>query len=189
MKQSEKTLMGLEVEVIVEAENPVTIVNQSFEPIGEEPRQESIEFTIRYRIEDEGVHVVIPKSDVEGVRKEEEEKEEKKAITKLQRRKKSHPEIHRIFWRAFSSLQIEAEEEPGYKRVWDAVRQDVVNDKGGWKKREFDPHEYIEENGVDPSSHPDPKLRWVTHDNQGAYRLSSLSSLLSRLKNKPPSAT
>ena len=109
--------------------------------------------------------------------------------------KKSNPELHKIFWRAFSSLQ-NGDLEPEYKQVWDAVHQEVKDEElsrdeiGFPEKRTFDPHDHIET--IDPVNAPHPKLQWLIAGSgsrisqQGSYSLSSLPSLLSKLKKNPP---
>ena len=109
--------------------------------------------------------------------------------------KKLNPELHKIFWRAFSSLQNE-DLEPEYKQVWDAVHQEVKDEElsrdeiGFPEKRTFDPHDHIET--IDPVNAPHPKLQWLIAGSgsrisqQGSYSLSSLPSLLSKLKKNPP---
>ena len=109
--------------------------------------------------------------------------------------KKLNPELHKIFWRAFSSLQ-NGDLEPEYKQVWDAVHQEVKDEElsmdeiGFPEKRTFDPHDHIET--IDPVNAPHPKLQWLIAGSgsrisqQGSYSLSSLPSLLSKLKKNPP---
>ena len=110
-----------------------------------------------------------------------------KASATARRVRTHYVEINKIFWRAYIDLfKGNHGEPPGYKTVWDAVRNDVLNDPGDWSHREYDFHEIIEEGGVDPFGDPDPKLRWVTEKEQGTYRLKSLPGLLSRMKNNPP---
>ena len=104
----------------------------------------------------------------------------------VKRKRNHHSEISKIFWRAYTEIAGQNNIGPTYKEIWDAVRQDVLNDQGGLIKRKYDPNELIEENSVDSSEGIEAKLQWFTDKVQGTYRLSSLPALLSRLKNNPP---
>ena len=112
--------------------------------------------------------------------------------------KKSNPELHNIFWRAFIHLRDNDKfsVEPQYKQVWETVynelrAEDRLRDnKKIPSKRKLDPHDHIEV--IDPVNVPDPKLQWIISgsdsriSNQGTYSLSSLPPLLSKLKKNPP---
>ena len=109
--------------------------------------------------------------------------------------KRSNPELHRVFWRAFTSLRDESGFEPGYTDVGGIIHDEVraeqlLKDDGKSPKRTYDPHDHIET--IDPIHAPDPQLHWLvagTGGNagkQGSYGLGSLPSLLWRLKKKPP---
>ena len=115
-----------------------------------------------------------------------------------QKRHKSNPELHKIFWRAFVHLRDKDEfpVEPQYKQVWETVynelrAEDRLRDNKIFpRKRKLDPHDHIEV--IDPVNVPDPKLQWIISgsdsriSNQGTYSLSSLPPLLSKLKKNPP---
>ena len=119
------------------------------------------------------------------------------SVTK-QRRHKSNPELHKIFWRAFVHLRDKDEfpVEPQYKQVWETVynelrAEELMRDKKTIpRKRKHDPHDHIEV--IDPVYVPAPKLQWIISgsdsriSDQGTYSLSSLPPLLSKLKKNPP---
>ena len=119
---------------------------------------------------------------------------EHQAIKKIG--KQSNKELHRIFWRAFTSLRDEHGFEPESTEVWGIIHDEVRTEqmlKDDYKippKRTYDPHDHIET--IDSIHAPDPQLHWIvagTGDNagkQGSYGFGSLPSLLSRLKKKPP---
>ena len=112
--------------------------------------------------------------------------------------KKSNPELHKIFWRAFVHLRDKDEfpVEPQYKQVWETVynelrAEELMRDKKTIpRKRKHDPHDHIEV--IDPVYVPAPKLQWIISgsdsriSDQGTYSLSSLPPLLSKLKKNPP---
>ena len=115
------------------------------------------------------------------------------SVTK-QRRLKSNPELHEIFWRAFVFLRDEDGSEPQYKRVWEVIYNDFAKSKEQetlQEHRQFDPKEHIED--IDPVGVPqNTKLYWVIAtaggkiSSQGDYALVSLPSLLNKLKSNPP---
>ena len=117
------------------------------------------------------------------------------SVTK-QRRHKSNPELHKIFWRAFVHLRDNDENsvEPQYKQVWEAIYDDFVKSKEQVtlaEYRQFDPKEHIET--IDPVGLTQTtKLCWLIAtaggevSDQGSYILHSLPKLLNRLKNSPP---
>ena len=113
-----------------------------------------------------------------------------------QKRHKSNPELHKIFWRAFEHLRDndELSVEPHYKKVWKAIYDDFAKSKEKEthaEHRQFDPKEHIE--NIDPVGLPqNTKLFWIIATaggdvySQGDYALVSLPSLLNKLKNNPP---
>jgi|TARA_B100000809_G_scaffold79595_1_gene77733 hypothetical protein len=110
--------------------------------------------------------------------------------------KRSNKELHKIFWRAFTSLRVEHGFDPKTKEVWEIIHDEVREGQllmGDGKippKRTYDPHDHIER--IDPIHAPDPQLHWVIAGSdynagkQGSYGLGSLPSLLWRLKKNPP---
>jgi hypothetical protein len=107
---------------------------------------------------------------------------------------KTNPEIHKIFWRAFIILGEKFDCEPKYKEVWQAIYDDVkksdIEDSLA-VRREFDPKEIIEKIdsiGITKTT----KLFWIIAtaggetSSQGDYSLSSLPSLINKLKKDPP---
>ena len=122
------------------------------------------------------------------------EKTEHRAIKKIG--KQSNKELHRIFWRAFTSLRDEHGFDPKSKEVWEIIHDEVRAEhmiKDDYKippKRTYDPHDHIEI--IDSVNVPKPKLQWLIHGSdsrinaQGSYGFGSLPSLLWRLKNNPP---
>ncbi len=110
--------------------------------------------------------------------------------------KRSNKELHKIFWRAFTSLRVEHAFDPKTKEVWEIIHDEVREGQllmGDGKiplKRTYDPHDHIER--IDPIHAPDPQLHWVIAGSdynagkQGSYGLGSLPSLLWRLKKNPP---
>ena len=119
-------------------------------------------------------------------------------ISEKNSHKKSNPELHNIFWRAFIHLRDNDKfsVEPQYKQVWETVYNELSDEdrlrenKTIPPKRKFDPHDHIEV--IDPVNVPDPKLQWIISgsdsriSNQGTYSLSSLPPLLSKLKKNTP---
>ena len=119
-------------------------------------------------------------------------------ISEKNSHKKSNPELHNIFWRAFIHFRDNDKfsVEPQYKQVWETVynelrAEDRLRDnKKIPSKRKLDPHDHIEV--IDPVNVPDPKLQWIISgsdsriSNQGTYSLSSLPPLLSKLKKNTP---
>jgi len=108
--------------------------------------------------------------------------------------KKTNPEIPKIFWRTIISLREEFNREPKYKEVWQAIYDDVkksdIEDSLA-VRREFDPNEIIEK--IDSIGMPKTtKLFWIVAtaggetSSQGDYSLSSLPSLINKLKKDPP---
>ena len=109
--------------------------------------------------------------------------------------KKSNPELHKIFWRAFVHLRDKDEfpVEPQYKQVWQAIYDDVNNsdiEDSLAEHRKFDPKDIIEKIdsiGITKTT----KLFWLFATaggetlSQGDYSLSSLPSLLNKLKKSP----
>ena len=118
-----------------------------------------------------------------------------KSENNYRKNKKSNPEIHKIFWRAFVHLS-ESGFDPQYKQVWETVYNELrtenrlMEKKTIPPKRKFDPHDHIEV--IDPVNVPTPKLQWVIAGSNsrisglGTYSLSSLPPLLSKLKKNPP---
>jgi len=114
---------------------------------------------------------------------------------KFQKNKKSNPELHKIFWRAFVHLRDKDEfpVEPQYKQVWQAIYDDVNNsdiEDSLAEHRKFDPKDIIEKIdsiGITKTT----KLFWLFATaggetlSQGDYSLSSLPSLLNKLKISP----
>jgi len=108
--------------------------------------------------------------------------------------RKSNPEIHKIFWRAFNFLLEKYNREPEYKEVWQVIFDDVENSDikdSLAERREFDPSEIIEK--IDPIGMTNTtKLFWLVAtaggeiSSQGYYSLSSLPSLINKLKKNPP---
>jgi len=123
---------------------------------------------------------------------------EHQAIKKIGKR--SNKELHRIFWRAFTSLRDEHGFEPKSKEVWEIIHDELKAEDQLREKKEFppirtyDPHDHIE---IINSVHdPKPKLQWLITGSdtgisrriseQGTFSFSTLSSLLTRLKKNPP---
>lgn len=110
--------------------------------------------------------------------------------------KKSNPELHKIFWRAFVHLRDKDEfpVEPQYKQVWETVYDEVETEiqlnEPIPKKRTYDPHEHIFT--IDSIDTPYPKLNWLIAgtdgrvSKQGTFSLSSLPSMMTKLKRTPP---
>ena len=120
---------------------------------------------------------------------------EHRAIKKIGKR--SNKELHRIFWRAFTSLRDESGFDPKSKEVWQIIYDELkAEDQFRGKKetrpeRTYDPRDQIEV--IDSVNMPSPKLQWIiaaTTDSriseQGTYSLESLPALLSKLKKNPP---
>ena len=109
-------------------------------------------------------------------------------------RKKTNPEIHKIFWRTYIFLREEFDHAPKYKEIWQAIYDDVENsdmEDSLAVRREFDPNEIIEK--IDSIGMPKTtKLFWIDAtaggeiSSQGNYSLSSLPSLINKLKKDPP---
>ena len=123
---------------------------------------------------------------------------EHQAIKKIGKR--SNKELHRIFWRAFTSLRDEHGFDPKSKEVWEIIHDELKAEDQLREKKEFppirtyDPHDHIE---IINSVHdPKPKLQWLIRGSdtgispriseQGTFSFSTLSSLLTRLKKNPP---
>ena len=123
---------------------------------------------------------------------------EHQAIKKIGKR--SNKELHRIFWRAFTSLRDEHGFEPKSKEVWEIIHDELKAEDQLREKKEYppirtyDPHDHIE---IINSVHdPNPKLQWLITGSdtgispriseQGTFSFSTLSSLLTRLKKNPP---
>ena len=118
-----------------------------------------------------------------------------KSENNYRKNKKSNPEIHKIFWRAFVHLR-ESGFDPQYKQVWETVYNELRTENRLMEKRtippkrKLDPHDHIEV--IDPVNVPAPKLQWIISgsdsriSNQGTYSLLSLAPLLSKLKKNPP---
>jgi len=110
--------------------------------------------------------------------------------------KKSNPELHKIFWRAFVHLRDKDEfpVEPQYKQVWETVYDEVETERQLNepipKKRTYDPHEHIFT--IDSIDTPSPKLNWLIAgtdgrvSKQGTFSLSSLPSMMTKLKRTSP---
>jgi len=120
---------------------------------------------------------------------------EHRAIKKIGKR--SNKELHRIFWRAFTSLRDESGFDPKSKEVWQIIYDELKAEdqfrgkKGTRPERTYDPRDHIEV--IDSVNMPSPKLQWIiaaTTDSriseQGTYSLESLPALLSKLKKTPP---
>ena len=109
-------------------------------------------------------------------------------------KKKTNPEIHKIFWRTYIFLREEFDHAPKYKEIWQAIYDDVENsdmEDSLAVRREFDPNEIIEK--IDSIGMPKTtKLFWIDAtaggeiSSQGNYSLSSLPSLINKLKKDPP---
>ena len=103
-------------------------------------------------------------------------------------------EIHKIFWRTYIFLREEFDHAPKYKEIWQAIYDDVENsdmEDSLAVRREFDPNEIIEK--IDSIGMPKTtKLFWIDAtaggeiSSQGNYSLSSLPSLINKLKKDPP---
>ena len=110
--------------------------------------------------------------------------------------KRSNKELHRIFWRAFTSLRDEHGFEPKSKEVWEIIHDELKAEDQLREKKEsppirtYDPHDHIEI--IDSVHDPNPKLQWLIAGSdsriskQGTFSFSTLSSLLTRLKKNPP---
>jgi len=120
---------------------------------------------------------------------------EHRAIKKIGKR--SNKELHRIFWRAFTSLRDESGFDPKSKEVWQIIYDELKAEdqfrgkKGIRPERTYDPRDHIDV--IDSVNMPSPKLQWIisaTTDSriseQGTYSLESLPALLSKLKKTPP---
>ena len=123
------------------------------------------------------------------------DKTEHQAIKKIGKR--SNKELHRIFWRAFTSLRDESGFDPKSKEVWQIIYDELkAEDQFRGKKehqpeRTYDPRDHIEV--IDSVNMPSPKLQWIMSaetdsriSEQGTYSLISLPALLYKLKKKPP---
>jgi hypothetical protein len=118
----------------------------------------------------------------------------KKQSVKTGGDKKSNPEIGLIFWRAFKYLEIKQGFGPQYKQVWETVYDEVETEiqlnEPIPKKRTYDPHEHIFT--IDSIDTPSPKLNWLIGGTngrvikQGTFSLSSLPSMMTKLKRTPP---
>jgi hypothetical protein len=118
----------------------------------------------------------------------------KKQSVKTRKSNKSNPELGLIFWRAFKYLENDQSSEPQYKQVWETVYDEVETERQLNepipKKRTYDPHEHILT--IDSIDTPTPKLNWLIGGTngrvikQGTFSLSSLPSMMTKLKRTPP---
>jgi len=91
-------------------------------------------------------------------------------------------------------LEIKQEFGPQYKQVWETVYNEVETEiqlnEPIPKRRTYDPHEHIYT--IDSIDTPSPKLNWLIADTdgrvskQGTFSLSSLPSMMTKLKRTPP---
>ena len=110
--------------------------------------------------------------------------------------KRSNTELHRVFWRAFTSLRDESGFDPKSKEVWEIIHdelkaEDQLKEKKELPpKRTYDPHDHLDI--IDSVHDPNPKLQWLISGSDsrisesGTFSFSTLSSLLTRLKKTPP---
>ena len=120
--------------------------------------------------------------------------EAKKKFVKPRGKKISNHEIGLIFWRAFKYLENDQGFEPKYKQVWLTVYDEIETERQLNEtipeKRTYDPHEHIFT--IDSIDTPSPKLNWLIAgtdgrvSKQGTFSLSSLPSMISKLKRTPP---
>jgi len=107
-----------------------------------------------------------------------------------QRSRNYHIEVSRLFFRTFRELRKRDNEvDPTYKAVWSAIHDEydlMRENEDILDKPEFDEKEII--CVMDSVSTPAAKLVWlIREDNaEGTFKLSSLPSLISRLKKNPP---
>ena len=144
--------------------------------------------------EDRTVKVVAKKSDIDLLPKLTVVSKKVVRSKATVRKGKSNPELHKIFWRAFVFLRDEDGLEPQYKQVWETVYNEVETERQLNepipKKRTYDPHEHIFT--IDSIDTPSPKLNWLIAGTdgrvikQGTFSLSSLPSMISKLKRNPP---
>ena len=120
--------------------------------------------------------------------------EAKKKFVKPRGKKISNHEIGLIFWRAFKYLENDQGFEPKYKQVWLTVYDEIETERQLNEtipeKRTYDPHEHIFT--IDSIDTPSPKLNWLIGGTdgrvikQGTFSLSSLPSMMTKLKRTPP---
>jgi hypothetical protein len=120
--------------------------------------------------------------------------EAKKKFVKPRGKKISNHEIGLIFWRAFKYLENDQGFEPKYKQVWLTVYDEIETERQLNEtipeKRTYDPHEHIFT--IDSIDTPSPKLNWLIAGTdgrvikQGTFSLSSLPSMMTKLKRTPP---
>ena len=118
----------------------------------------------------------------------------KKQSVKTIKSNKSNPELGLIFWRAFKYLENDQGFEPKYKQVWLTVYDEIETERQLNEtipeKRTYDPHEHIFT--IDSIDTPSPKLNWLIAGTdgrvikQGTFSLSSLPSMMTKLKRTPP---
>jgi len=120
--------------------------------------------------------------------------EVREKIVKPKGKKISNHEIGLIFWRAFKYLEKDQRFEPKYKQVWETVYDEIEMERqlnaAIPEKRTYDPHEHIFT--IDSIDTPSPKLNWIIAGpdgrviKQGTFSLSSLPSMMTKLKRTPP---
>jgi hypothetical protein len=172
-----------------------------------DPKQEILKFQIELMEQDDSVCVVVHPDDVsnlpppsqigDGVSETAGGASTNNKFNIFQKnkiyKKKTNPEIHKIFWRTYIFLREEFDHAPKYKEIWQAIYDDVENsdmEDSLAVRREFDPNEIIEK--IDSIGMPKTtKLFWIDAtaggeiSSQGNYSLSSLPSLINKLKKDP----
>jgi len=101
--------------------------------------------------------------------------------------RKSHPKIDVLFWRTYQMLTT-TNQDHSYKDVWDAIYDEWVNfEKEKYIKiKNYDPDDIVEK--MDPSKKDNAHVNFYIMEGNCSvsFKLSSLSSKLSKLKNTPP---
>ena len=129
----------------------------------------------------------------EGLQNIESEAPKKNNRAHLKTNKRSrnyHFEVSHLFFRTFKELRKRDNGvDPTYKAVWSAIHNEydlIRENEDILAKPEFDEKEII--CYMDSVSTPTAKLVWlIREDNaEGTFKLSSLPSLISRLKKNPP---
>ena len=128
------------------------------------------------------------KREKERLNFENQERSNKKSKKQNPIARNSHYKVRELFWRTYQIL-LAADEPHQYKDVWDSIYDEwfkTADDELLPKK--YDNDRIIEVMDSRKQKDKNARMKWFisTGNNEGSYKLSSLSALLSKFKKNPP---
>ena len=168
----------------------------NFQGLRLEIKTDALVFIVKITQEDEGMHLVVLKDDLDRLPKYLKKQQglsiipgkmsnKDSAVKKSSR--KSHPKINDLFWRTYKIL-LDQNLDHTYKNVWDTIYDEwqIFEEKNDLQNKDYDIDEIVEKMDSSKKDNAHVNFYFIEGNCSVSFKLSSLSSKLSKLKNTPP---